>query len=107
MEHFDEDYVRGFRFNYKNGNLSKSQPLYLDDINEIDECKGNEDEVPLFVFCRSCDIFMDYDGAKNGLIFDSWWKCPGCGKRVKEATVYNKLEKENDAFLHLFDDEDL
>ena len=43
MEHFDEDYVRGFRFNYKNGNLSKSRPLYLDDINKIDECKRNED----------------------------------------------------------------
>lgn len=52
MEHFDEDYARGFRFNYKNGNLSKSQPLYLDDINEIDECKRNEDEVPLVEMSR-------------------------------------------------------
>nr|DAI30209.1 MAG TPA: hypothetical protein [Caudoviricetes sp.] len=28
-------------------------------------------------------------------------------QRVKEATVYNKLEKENDAFLQLFEDDDL
>ena len=41
------------------------------------------------------------------MIFDSWWKCPRCGKHVKEATVYNKLEKENDAFLQLFEDDDL
>lgn len=28
-------------------------------------------------------------------------------EHFKEATVYNKLEKENDAFLQLFEDDDL
>lgn len=54
-------------------------------------------DIPLFVNCKACDTFMDFIPGNDGPLTGKW-KCPICGKSVRESTVYEKLNRENDHF---------
>lgn len=81
----------GFRFNY-NKRLSKSKVILRDEIVNIPLIKRNDDDVPLFVFCKPCDVYMDY--------IDGNWCCPSCKRRVRELTIYRQLERENEEYIN-------
>lgn len=89
----------GFEFNYYK-RISKSKPIFKDAIDILDSSKSNHDEIPLFVNCKRCGTYMDYQISNSGT---GWWKCPSCGARVKESTVYNQINRENDAYLDEMD----
>lgn len=93
----------GFEFRY-NKRLGDSTPILKDYIDKIDPSKRNHDDVPLFVKCARCgDNYMDFiDGATGEL--DGKWVCHICGASVKERTVYDKLERENEAWEKEYDE---
>ena len=102
---FDKYEKSGFVFNY-NKRIGRSKPIFEDEINGIDFSKRNDTEIPLFVNCKKCNSFMDYQPGESG-IFDSWWKCPICGTKVRESTVFNQIDRENEEFLNdIFSDDD-
>jgi len=87
-ELYEMIYEQNFGFEFEYGSrLGKSKPMSKDQTEEIPESKRNNDSVPLFVKCKSCDEYMDF---ANYI-----WKCPVCGKSVQEMTVYKQLDKEN------------
>lgn len=88
----------GFKFNYSRRHLSKSKPICESEIAQIASQKNGGDDIPIFVNCRSCGVYMDYKPGDSATIFDSWWVCPICGTRVKELTVMNQLSKENQSY---------
>ncbi len=106
-EIYEPDKSYGFEFNYSKKHLGKSKSMSKNDISKIDSSKhNNDDEFPLFVKCKGCNIHMDFMKGPLGVV-DSWWICPLCGARVKESTVYRTLEKENEEWLvnNVYDEE--
>lgn len=104
---YDEVYDRysdcGFLF-YYNKRISKSIILSREDMRRISIGKGNGDK--LFVVCKPCDLFMEFEAGAGEL--EGWWVCPECGARMKERTAYIQLDRENEEFLeeyNLSDDE--
>lgn len=114
MAHFKDEYDdiyeqyenSGFEFVYKNKRLGKSKTIFKEEVDGIDISKRNNDDIPLFVKCGSCGIYMDFEMGPNDDL-DGWWKCPDCGARVKERTVYRHLEDENEAFMESFAVDDI
>ena len=78
----------GSEFRYRNRHLSNSR--YIDPSLMDPDC-GNSDS--LFIKCCDCGVYMTFH--PKGYM-DGYWKCPDCGSRVNEMTVYNKLSREND-----------
>ena len=91
----------GFEFNYSSKRIGKSKPIFKDVIDTIDATKSNNSDIPLFVNCKKCGTYMDYQAGDSGM-FSSWYKCPVCGSRVKESTVYSQLDRENEQYLDSF-----
>lgn len=86
----------GFWFNYKNHHLSRSKEIGYLDMQKISEsCCCCEDGVNLYVHCDKCDTFMEFFVGGSDVMLDGFWKCPKCGTRVKQRTVYFQLDKEN------------
>lgn len=77
----------GFEFLYHKNRLSKSRPMSADEVMDISERCRNTDTTPIFVKCRDCDEYMEFDG--------KWYSCKNCGSRIKERTVYSKLDQES------------
>lgn len=94
----------GFEFRYKNGSLGKVKNIYPNQIRKIETSKHNEDEVIMVVKCGECNIYMDFIHSIRGPLTGKWI-CPNCGTHVRESTVYNKLDKMNESF-QLIDDND-
>lgn len=94
--HYDEyddiysDEFTGYRFTYGNHILSDPKKIRQDEIESIDEPKQGWGHTPVFVFCRTCNIYMDYNPANMDFISGNW-KCPQCGKYVRELTVRTRL----------------
>ena len=88
----------GFMFPYKNRRIGKSFLLDIYTVERLDRKNGvrhNDDN--LFIFCVQCSVYMEFKhGIKNNL--DGMYRCPKCGRRVRELTPYNQLERENKAF---------
>lgn len=83
-----------FTFNPDNRYLGASRSIFKDSIKLINPICRNNDDVPLFVRCKKCNQYMEFqEGLKDEL--DGWWICPTCNARLKEITVYNRLEREN------------
>lgn len=91
----------GFQFFYRNRRIGSSEPLDGEEMDDIGEGKGNEDN--LYIYCASCGVHMDFIQGKNNDL-DGRWVCPECKRSVREITPYNQLERENDAFLNGSDD---
>ena len=103
-DEYQEIYERfdgsGFEFVYnpKNRYLGASRSIYKDSVKLIDPICRNNDDIPLFVNCKDCNEYMEFqEGPKDEL--DGWWVCPQCDSRLKEITVYNRLERENAKFI--------
>lgn len=92
----------GFEFEYTS-RLGRSKPIFKENIDELDPSKHNNDEIPLFVKCCSCGEYMDFTQGSNKMM-DGKWTCPSCGKRVKERSAYDQLERENEEWEHEYDD---
>ncbi len=108
MDGYQETYEQyegsGFVFGYNRGRLSKSQVIFEEDIERIQPRKRNNDDTPIFVKCRTCESYMDFRaGPMNQL--EGYWQCPDCGVKVREETVYNKLDRENVEFMKRFDED--
>ena len=88
----------GFEFNYGSGHLGNSKSMSSEDMSKLEASKRNKHDVPLFVKCRSCGTYMDFQEG-SGTMLDGWYICPSCKTRVKEITLYNKLDKENNEWL--------
>ena len=83
-----------FTFNPDNRYLGASRSIFKDSIKLINPICRNNDDVPLFVRCKKCNQYIEFqEGLKDEL--DGWWICPTCNARLKEITVYNRLEREN------------
>lgn len=100
-DEFEEVFGRfkdsGFEFDYNNRKLGKSRPIFKDQIDKLESTKHNNDNIPLFINCKACGTYMDFEeGPTDNL--DGWYTCPVCGKRVKELTVYSQLNRENNAY---------
>lgn len=91
----------GFLF-YYNRRISRSYMISREDMRRISIGKGNGDKI--FVVCKPCDVFMDFESGPD--ILDGWWVCPCCGARMRERTAYTQLDKENEEFLENFGIED-
>lgn len=74
----------GFKFNYSNHHIGKSEPLNENDIFVLGEESSNNQN--MYVECKQCGILMDYISGSDGF---GYWKCPICRTRVRETTVYN------------------
>lgn len=102
-EEYEEIYKQyegsGFKFDYSKKRLGKSKQIFRDEVSAIDPSKRNNDGMPLFVECRACGTYMDFKEGPKKLIFDSWRECPVCGVKIKEETLYNRLERENADWL--------
>lgn len=57
------------------------------------------------VKCGVCDYYMDFIYGSTDTV-DGKWTCDFCGASVTEKRVYNKIEKENEAFRAKYLDED-
>jgi len=88
----------GFEFIFGNKYLGKSRFISDKEMDKIDFRNRNDDSIPCVVKCFSCGIYMDYKKGDRG-IFDSYWVCPSCKRKIKEEAIYNKLEKENEYWL--------
>ena len=85
----------GFWFNYKNRHVSASKVINSVELRRYDLTKAcTEDDVPLFVRCDKCDTFMDFISGHSHLL-NGYWKCPVCGCRTHQRTVYRRLDDEN------------
>lgn len=96
----------GFEFSY-GGHIGKSKFMSQEQMSDIGFEKRNRD--CMFVKCRKCGGYMNFDGTTEGLL-DGWYVCPTCGTRMKEMTAYNQLVKENEEWEHensFTEDEDL
>lgn len=83
----------GFMFkSYKGGHVSKSEQLTSSDLSEIDDKHKNIQN--LVVQCHSCRALMEH--APGTDINSGFYRCPVCGKILKETTLYNQLDKENE-----------
>lgn len=82
------DEIYGFKFVYNWGKVGKSKVMSRSEVEDLPDSKSNGDDTPLFVKCKSCNEFMDYD--------DGWFECERCGSRVKERTLFNQLDCENE-----------
>ena len=101
-----QDDAAGFEFTYGNRHLGRSKPISKNEMSKLGPTKcGNEDDVPLFVRCRSCGAYMDFtrgsEGESNGK-----WICPECGTGVRERSVFRQLERENEEYLQKLDSSD-
>ncbi len=92
----------GFEFSYKNQRLGRSKPIAKSAIDKLDPSKHNNDDIPLFVKCRHCEEYMDFEEGPNGML-DGKWTCPDCGSRVRERTAYSQLERENEEWENEYD----
>lgn len=81
----------GFKFDYNNRRLSRSKVIFEEELKLVPMTKRNDDDVPLLVNCKPCGIYMDF---VNG-----HWVCPKCKLKVREMTIYNQLERENEKYL--------
>lgn len=91
-----------FEFKYNKGRLSKSKCISKNELESIPAIKINIDSTPTVVKCGTCNEYMDYEESKEyGLV--GKWICPVCGKWVKETTVYNQFEKENQEWSDLYE----
>ncbi|MFI3115315.1 MAG: hypothetical protein R3Y12_04145 [Clostridia bacterium] len=92
----------GFEFTYFKGRLSNSKLIY--DFENIEMNKRNTDDIPLFVKCKECDEYMDFEiGILDSL--DGKWICPFCQSNVSEEKIYSKLNYENETNHLLFEDD--
>ena len=96
----ETDEPAGFEFTYGKGHISKSKPISEDAVGKLHLEHANSDLI--FVRCRTCGGYMEFNEGLN--MFDSYWRCPQCGARVREATAYTQLERENAAFLRDMED---
>ena len=103
---FDPAQVTGFEFTYGSRHLGKSKPISQSEMGRIEPTKcGNQDDVPLYVRCRKCGAYMDFTNGPTGMM-DGKWICPTCGVGVRERSVFNQLERENEEFLNDMDSDD-
>ena len=96
-----DNYV-GFLFRYNNGRLNQPSSLSKKEISEI-PVAGNSDHI--YIRCGNCDEYMIFSPGATGVL-DGKWRCPVCGKTVREETPYTKLEKINREFESKFFDDD-
>jgi rubredoxin len=95
----------GFTFDYNNGRLSHSKNIFVEDVNRINPSKRNNDGTPLYVNCRPCGSYMDFIPGPRGEL-DGYWRCPACGTKVRERTIYTQLSRENIAFMSCIEQDD-
>ncbi len=88
----------GFEFEYSNGRIGKSTYLDEDTVNTIGFSGTKCNDQNIFVFCKKCDTYMNFEVGKNNAL-DGKYVCPKCGKSVRERTPYTQLERENETFL--------
>lgn len=100
---YDDYDNSGFLFKMKS-RLSKSEYLPEEDIRDIPNGKGNEDN--LFIFCDRCSEYMDFHDGDVSMT--GKWVCPKCGKRIREQTPYNQLCRDNEKYYtnYGFDEDD-
>ena len=101
-EIYEERPKFGYLFYSKNGSLSKPYDLDEFDILEMEEGKGNSQNI--FIRCDPCGTCMDF--IESEVIMKGIWKCPICGRKVREATPYNKLEQMNEKFIRETNEDD-
>ena len=77
----------GFEFVYSGKRIGKSRSVRAEEVMDIPKSCWNSYESPVFVKCRCCDEYMEFDG--------KWYSCKNCGSRVKERTVYTKIDQES------------
>lgn len=96
----------GFIFkSYKGGHVSKSEQLTSSDLKEIDDKYKNIQN--LVVQCHSCKALMEHSPSLGiSDIDDGFYRCPICGKLLKESTLYNQLDKENERWMRDYSDID-
>ena len=93
----------GFMFNYNNGRLSQPVALSKKEISAIPSAAGNSDSI--YIRCKGCDKYMEFIAGPANML-DGKWRCPECGKTVREETPYNRLDKINREFENkLFGDD--
>lgn len=96
IEHPDEydivygDEITGYRFVYSNHRLNNPHRISQEEIESIEESKQGWGHVPIFVFCRTCDIYMDYNPGNMDYTSGNW-TCPSCDRYVRELTVRSRL----------------
>lgn len=103
---YDEIYDRysktGFKFNYSKKRIGKSKTIFEEEMSAIENGKRNEDDIPLFVYCKACNTYMDFIAGIEML--GGKWTCPSCGSSVREKTIYNQLSRENSDDTESFED---
>ncbi len=94
----------GFEFEYRSGHLD-GNPMLLSkqDMIDIGIVRGNDQN--LFIYCRKCGTYMDFQQGKNNML-DGKYICPVCRKSVRERTPYSRLNEANEAFLAELEDDD-
>ena len=96
MDDSREDYnnIYGVKFvmDYNNGHLNNAK-----EISEVpNDATGNDDG--MYIFCKKCNCYMNYQKL-NGSVISGLYVCPVCDKKVREETVYNKLNRQNNSWL--------
>ena len=93
--------MAGFGFIYypRNHKVSHSHILDLGRVLLLKtDYPGSNNDVDMFVYCNDCKTQMEFvrdisDPLKNH------WVCQYCGSKVKESSVTNQLERENEQYL--------
>ncbi len=88
-----EDNFAGFLFVCNNGRLNQPASLSKKEISDI-PVAGNSDQI--YIRCKECDEYMIFTAGPE--ILSGKWRCPVCGRTVREETPYTKLEKINREF---------
>lgn len=101
INEYDDIYKKfdssGFEFIRKNKHLGNSRIIFQDELSKIEASKTNNDDLPMLIYCDDCGCCMDYnilEGKDVGVYI-----CPVCKGTVKELTLYNKLDRENERYL--------
>jgi hypothetical protein len=96
----DPEEIGGYAFTYGHGRrISHSTPVSWTWLNENTRI-GNRGpgEYAMVVLCRDCNTLMEYEFGHDGADLAGRYFCPRCGLGLRESTLYNQLERENDQF---------
>lgn len=83
----------GFKFNYNHHRVSTSKPMDDRVADKLGEDYTNSSD--MYVYCVECGMYMMYEESNDIL---GRYVCSRCGKKVKEETLLNQLERENRKF---------